>query len=72
MKSNEEKQKKYNANRRKKNCFFQTSDFSINILKLLSVLNDDYHREIFKRISGNNDMINSKARRMLYSIKKCS
>ena len=55
--ANIEKEKKYPINRRKRITLVQSSDFQTNSLKILSSLNDDAHREIFKRISGARDVI---------------
>lgn len=56
------KTKKYSLNRRKKIVFVQPPDFSKKILNILTNLKDDYHSEIFKRVSGAIDLVSLSAK----------
>lgn len=57
LEANIEKEKKKRCDRRKIICQIESTDFVSNILKILTPLTDDYHREIFKRISSVIDLI---------------
>lgn len=58
----EEKEKKKPVERRKKIISIISSDYASSILMILTKLNDDAHREVYKRISGIQDFMSLHAR----------
>lgn len=60
--TNIEKEKKKRQELRKKICFVESSDFATNTLKKLSFLQDDFHREIYKRLCDARDLVSLRAK----------
>lgn len=57
-----DKERKKSTKQRVQICIITLHDFVKNLLKLISIFTDDYHREIYKRISSVSDLIVLKAR----------
>lgn len=57
-----EKERKKRQEIRRKICFVESIEFTINILHELSYLKDDFHREVYKRLCDPRDLISLRAK----------